>query len=132
EKTKPHYVWSASLSPDGTTLAVTYHRADNTTALVGAHSVRLYDVATGTERHDLPGHLSYVSAPAFSPDSKRVVTVSPALSPFLQKHLKQPANQVFVWDVTTGKRIARLPNGLPIGAVVAAFSPDGRTVALAR
>jgi hypothetical protein len=39
---------------------------------------------------------------------------------------------VFVWDVTTGKRVARLPDGLPIGAVVAAFSPDGRTVALAR
>jgi RNA polymerase sigma factor (sigma-70 family) len=128
EKTKSHYVWSASLSPDGATLAVTYQRADNTTAIVGAFSVRLYDVATGTERHELPGHLYYVSAPAFSPDGKLVVTASPALSTFFQKQLKQPANQVFVWDVTTGKRVA----SLPIGAAVAAFSPDGRTVALAR
>ncbi len=132
EKTSPYYVWSASLSPDGATLAVTYQRADNTTALIGTYAVRLYDVATGTERHELPGHLYYVGAPAFSPDSKLVVTASPALSPFFKKHLKQTTNQVFVWDVTTGKRVARLPNGLPIGAVVAAFSPDGRTVALAR
>jgi RNA polymerase sigma factor (sigma-70 family) len=132
ERTKWYYVWSASLSPDGATLAVTYQRADNTTALVGAHAVRLYDVATGAERHELPGHLYYVSAPAFSPDGKLVVTASPALSPFLQKRLKQSANQVFVWDVATGKRVARLPDGLPTGAAVAAFSPDGRTVALAR
>jgi hypothetical protein len=34
--------------------------------------------------------------------------------------------------VTTGKRVAQLPDGLPTGAVVVAFSPDGRTVALAR
>ncbi len=132
EKTKSHYVWSASLAPDGATLAVTYQRADNTTALLGTYSVRLYDMATGTERHELPGHLYYVSTPAFSPDGKRVVTVSAALSPFFQKRLKQPANQVFVWDVMTGKRIPQLPDGLTNGAAVAAFSPDGRTVAVAR
>jgi RNA polymerase sigma factor (sigma-70 family) len=132
EKAKPHHVWSVSLSPDGATLAVTYQRADDTRGLVGTHSVRLYDAATGAERHELPGHLYYVNTPAFSPDGKRVVTASPALSPFLQKHLKQPVNQVFVWDVTTGKRVAGLPDGLPTGAVAAAFSPDGRTVALAR
>jgi RNA polymerase sigma factor (sigma-70 family) len=132
EKTKQHYVWSASLSPDGATLAVTYQRTDNTTALIGAYAVRLYDVATGTERHELPGHLYYVSPPAFSPDGKLVLTASPALSDFFQKQLKLPPNQVYVWDVATGKRIARLPGGLPTGAVVAAFSPDGRTVALSR
>jgi WD40 repeat protein len=131
EKTKQNYVWSASLSPDGATLAVTYQRADNTTRWDMAHSARLYDVATGTERHELLGHLHYVSAPAFSPDSKRVVTASPALSPFFQKQLQQSPNQVFVWDVATGKRVGGLPDGLPFG-VVAAFSPDGRTLALAR
>jgi RNA polymerase sigma factor (sigma-70 family) len=131
EKTKSHLPWSASLSPDGATLAVTYQRADNTTALLAAHPVRLYDVATGAERHDLPGHLYNVGAPAFSPDGNWVLTASPALSPFLRKVLKRPANQVFVWDVTTGKRVAGLPDGLPTGATVATFSPDGRTVALA-
>jgi RNA polymerase sigma factor (sigma-70 family) len=132
EKTRSHLVWSSSLSPDGATLAVTYQRADNTTAVVAAHSVRLYDVATGAERHELPGHLYNVSNPAFSPDGKRVVTASPALSPFLQKLLNRPPNQVFVWDVATGKRVAGLPDGLPFGGVVAAFSPDGRMLALAR
>jgi len=131
EKTSPYFVWSASLSPDGATLAVTYQRT-GTRGIVGTHSIRLYDVATGTERHELSGHLHYVSAPAFSPDGKLVVTASPALSPFLQMQLKLPANQVFVWDVTTGKRVAGLPDGLPLGAVVAAFSPDGRMLALAR
>jgi hypothetical protein len=132
EKTASYYVWTAALSPDGATLAATYQRADNTTALVGAYAVRLYDVTTGIERHELPGHLYYVSAPAFSPDGKLLVTASPALSDFFQKQLNRPANQVFVWDVATGKRVAQLPDGLPIGAVAAAFSPDGRTVALAR
>lgn len=131
EKRQSHHVWSASLSPDGATLAVTYERA-NDRGLVGAHAVRLYDVATGKERHELSGHLSYVSPPAFSPGSKLVVTASPPLSDFLQKQLNLPPNQVFVWDVATGKRVARLPDGLPIGAIVAAFSPDGRTLALAR
>jgi WD40 repeat protein len=132
EKTKSHYVWSASLSPDSATLAVTYQRVDTSTRLFGPYSVRLYDVATGTERHELSGHLNYVNAPAFSPDGKLVVTASPALSPFIQKNLNMQANQVFVWDVATGQRVARLPDGLATGAVVAAFSPDGRTVALAR
>jgi WD40 repeat protein len=132
EKARPYYLWSASLAPDGGTLAVTYQRADPSRGIVGAYSVRLYDVATGAERHELPGHLSYVSPPAFSPDGKLLVTASPALNPFLQQRLNQPANQVFVWDVTAGKRVARLPDGLPLGADAAAFSPDGRLVALAR
>src|SRR5207245_1200290 len=118
EKTRPHYLWSASLSPDGATLAVTYQRTnDRGVAGAQAHSVRLYDVATGTERHELSGHLYYVSSPAFSPDGKLVVTVSPALPDFLQKQLKLPPNQVYVWDVATGRRVAGLPDGLPIGAV---------------
>src|SRR5262249_18188701 len=106
-------------------------RADTSTALVGAYAVRLYEVATGTERHELPGHLYYVSAPAFSPDGKLVITASPSLSDFFQKRLNLPPNQVYVWDVMTGGRVPLLPDGLPIGAVAAAFSPDGRTVALA-
>lgn len=132
EKKRSNLAWSAALAPDGKTLAVTYQRADNTTALIGAYPVRLYDMATGEERHELPGHLYYVGAPAFSPDSKLVVTASPALSPFFQEQLKLPPNQVFVWDVAAGKRVPQLPIGLPLGAVVAAFSPDGRMLALAR
>jgi RNA polymerase sigma factor (sigma-70 family) len=132
EKTRSHYVWSSSLSPDGATLAVTYPRADESRGIIGAYPVRLYDVATGKELYELAGHLHYVSNPAFSPDGKRVVTASPGLSPFFQKHLNRPANQVFVWDVATGKRVAGLPDGLPMGAEVAAFSPDGRMLALTR
>jgi WD40 repeat protein len=41
--------------------------------------------------------------------------------------LKRPADQVFVWEVATGKLVAPLP----IGATAAAFSPDGKTLAVA-
>jgi RNA polymerase sigma factor (sigma-70 family) len=131
EKTRRNYVWSTSLSPDGATLAVTYQPA-NDMGIVQSHAVRLYDVATGTERHELSGHMYYVGSPAFSPDGKLVITASPALSDFFQKQLKLPPNQVFVWDVSTGRRVPQLPDGLPTGASVVSFSPDGRTLALSR
>src|SRR5262249_16473290 len=68
---------------------------------------------------------------SFSNDGRLLVTAGEPLSPFLQKELKSPANQVFVWDVASGRRVATLPDGLPIGAIATAFAPDGRTVATA-
>ena len=53
------------------------------------------------------------------------------LQKFAQEQLKRPANQIFVWDVATGKRLTTLPDGLPAGAVAAAFSDDGRVLATA-
>jgi RNA polymerase sigma factor (sigma-70 family) len=126
-----HLVWNSILSPDGRTLAVTYQRFDNTTALLGNYAVRLWDVASGKELHDLPGHLDYVHAVAFSPDGRFLVTGSQPLADFLQHVTGKPANQVFVWDVARGRRVAHLPQGLPIGATCAAFAPDGRTFATA-
>jgi RNA polymerase sigma factor (sigma-70 family) len=131
ETKKRYYVWRSALSPDGRTLAVSYQRPDNTTALIGTHAVRLWDVTTGKELHDLPGHFYYVDGLAFSPDGRFLVTGSPPLAEFIQQHLKRPANQVYVWEVATGRRVPALPDGLPIGATGAAFAPDGRTFATA-
>jgi RNA polymerase sigma factor (sigma-70 family) len=131
EATRQHVVWNSVLSPDGRTLAVSYQRFDNTTALLGNYAVRLWDTASGKELHDLPGHLYYVEALAFSPDSRYLVTGSQPLADFLQRATGKPTNQVFVWDVVKGQRIAHLPQGLPIGASAAAFAPDGRTFATA-
>lgn len=88
--------------------------------------MKLWDAETGKELHDLPGHWNYVEAMAFSPDGKYLVTGCEPLSDFAQKQLKLPVDQVFVWDVSTGKSVAQLP----IGATAGAFSPDGKTLAV--
>jgi RNA polymerase sigma factor (sigma-70 family) len=124
-------MWRSRLSPDGKTLAVAYHRVDNTRALFGPFSVRLWDMATGNELHELHGHFEYVEGLAFSPDSRFLVSGGQALQPFAQQQLNQPVNQVFVWDVAKGKRVPSLPDGLPDGAACIAYAPDGRTVATA-
>jgi RNA polymerase sigma factor (sigma-70 family) len=123
-----HHVWHAVLSPDGRTLAVTYQPSGR--GFFSQRAVRLWDVATGKELHDLTGHFDYVVM-AFSPDGRTLVTASPALQEFAQKQLQRSFNQVYVWDVETGQRVGPLPEGLPAGAVAAAFSPDGRTLATA-
>jgi len=120
-----HQVWRTRLSPDGKTLAATYQREG--IGLFGLHPVKLWDCATGKERSDLPGHVYYVDAVAFSPDSKFLVTGSARLSAFAQKQLQRLGDQVFVWDVATGKAVAQLP----LGATAAAFAPDGKTLAIA-
>ncbi|QJW97137.1 sigma-70 family RNA polymerase sigma factor [Frigoriglobus tundricola] len=121
-----YQVWRARLSPDAKVLAVTYQR-EALGGIFGRHAVKLWDCATGKELHDLPGHWSYVEAVAFSPDGTHLVTGSEPLSAFTQKQLRLPTDQVFVWNVATGKAVAQLP----IGATAAAFAPDGKTLAVA-
>ena len=116
------------LSPDGKTLAATYQPAG--TGFFSPFEVRLWDVATGAEKSELSG-LYYYAEMAFSPDSRLVVTCTQPLQKFAQEQLKHPANQIFVWDVATGRRLRTLPEGLPAGAVAAAFSDDGRALATA-
>ncbi len=125
EPAAPHQVSRAALSPDGKTLAVTYQPSGR--GFFAPFGVKVWDVATGKERHDLPGHRTYVDAVAFSPDGKHLVTGGAALSDFAQKQLKLPPDQVFVWDVVTGKMVAQLP----VGAAAVAFAPDGKALALA-
>ena len=125
EKGPQNQVWHARLSPDGKVLAVTYQPSGR--GIFAQRTVKLWDTTTGKERHDLPGHFNYVEAMAFSPDSKYLVTGCEVLSAFAQERLKLPADQAFVWDVGTGKAVARLP----IGATAGAFAPDGKTLAVA-
>jgi WD40 repeat protein len=120
-----NHVWHSRLSPDGKVLAVTYQPSGR--GIFSPFAVKLWDTAIGKELHDLPGHHYYVEAMAFSPDGKHLVTGSEPLSDFAQKQLKLPVDQVFVWDAGTGQAAARLPTG----ATAAAFSADGKTLALA-
>jgi WD40 repeat protein len=109
--------WTSALSPDGKVLAVGYQRADPTTALVAPVSVRIWDVATGKELHELKEHLNQVDGLAFSPDGRLLVSCD--------------GRSTFVWDVATGRRVPRLPEGLPGGAGSVVFSRDGRMLATA-
>ena len=85
-----HFVWGAVLSPDGKTLAVTYQPAGR--GIFSPFAVRLWDVATGKERHELPGTMYYVTM-AFSPDSRLVVTAARPCRNFAREQLKQPQNK---------------------------------------
>ena len=114
EKKQTRHVWRTALAPDGKTLAVGYDPVDD--GRMGRqsapHLVRLWDVARGQEKHALNGHEDYVLDIAFSPDGRLLATSS--------------EDRCFVWDATTGKRVAALPDGLPKGASAVAFSGDGR------
>lgn len=126
EKGKWYPVWHSHLSPDGKVLAVTYQRTGQR-GLFGRFDVKLWDTATGKQLHDLPGHWNYVEVMAFSADSKYIATGGAALSAFAQQRLSLPGDQVFVWEVATGKMVAQLPGGATAGA----FAPDGKTLAIA-
>jgi WD40 repeat protein len=126
EKAARYAVRRAHLSPDGTLLAVNYHSTERRRFL-GAFAVRLYDVKTGKELFDLPGHYGYIEAMAFSPDSRFLITGGEPLQQFVQEQLKVNEDQVFVWNALTGQQVARLPGGATAGA----FSPDGKTLATA-
>ena len=119
EKKQSHHVWRAALTPDGKTMAVASAAvsAAMTSLRDEAHLVRLWDVSSGQEKHTLDGHRHYVLDMAFSPDGRLLVT--------------DARRSVFVWDAATGKRVAALPNGLPMGATGVAFSRDGRFLAIA-
>jgi WD40 repeat protein len=77
--------------------------------------VRLWDAATGEERHKLEGHDDYVIAVAFSPDGKTVASGS-------------NDKTVRLWDVATGEEKQKL-EGHDDSVSAVAFSPDGKTVA---
>jgi WD40 repeat protein len=106
-------------------LAVTYQPAGR--GIFSPFAVRLWDTATGQELHDLIGHHNYVETMDFSPDGKYLVTGSEALGKFAREQLKLPPDQVFVWDVQTGKTIARLS----MGGTAAAFAAEGKILSAA-
>jgi RNA polymerase sigma factor (sigma-70 family) len=119
-KNSSHHAWRTTLSADGKTLAVAYDavRAGGGLGPRNApHLVRIWDVASGQEKHTLDGHRHYVLDMAFSPDGRWLATAG--------------EQQSFVWDAAAGKRVAALPDGLPMGVSAVAFSRDGRFLATA-
>jgi RNA polymerase sigma factor (sigma-70 family) len=104
---KDFQVFFTVFSPDGKLLA----GADN-------HSVTFWDVATGKRLHEF-GHTYFLSALAFAPDSKTLVTGATYTDPVIR-----------LWDPFTGKETGQW-RGHMYGIDDLAFSPDGKLVASA-
>jgi WD40 repeat protein len=95
-------VASVAFSPDGRTLAS--GAWDNT--------IKLWDVARGTEKVELTGHKNPVFHVAFSPTEPKLAS--------------SDGETLKLWDLTTYKPLQELDHGSTI-----AFSPNGRTLAVA-
>jgi WD40 repeat protein len=121
-------------------------------------TVRLWDLATGRELATYPGHEGGVVAVAFTPDGKRVVSLSgqrvvktwdatrdPEMVVFRQgrgashaalgpdgRYVAAAANDVTarVWDTATGLELLKLDDKYEDSRQVA-FSPDGKHLAVA-
>ena len=111
-------------SPDGRILASFGYRGFGTqrNSTQRNSTIRLWDAATGTLRHTLPsrptlpGHRYKVAYATFSPDGRILASVS-------------EYGTVRLWDTETGslRHTLRLR-----GRIRVAFSPDSRTLAIAR
>ncbi len=94
--------------------------------------VRLWDASTGRLVHTFPGTAGVASGVAFSPDGRRMAVgfssiYDPGLVPVLKTVFGVPRNLTNLWDFE-----ARRPLGEPLGGgQCAAFSPDGKAIALA-
>jgi WD40 repeat protein len=95
-------VWSVAFSPDGMY------------ALSGSddHTLKLWDVNSGTEIRSFSGHTGRVNSVAFSPDGRYALSGS---------------NDIKLWDVSSGAEIRSFSRQcfLCFKIESVAFSPDG-------
>jgi WD40 repeat protein len=106
ESQKPcWWAFTLAFSPDGKTLAS-----------AGLGTIKLWDLPTGMERATLRGDGSSL---AFSPDGKVLAS------------LGGDSDLAIVWEVATGKKLCTIDPGDQEYVDDVAFSPGGRTLALA-
>ncbi|MBY0228327.1 MAG: hypothetical protein K2W96_03495 [Gemmataceae bacterium] len=105
-------VYGSARSPDGKAFALG----------LGDGAILLIDAATGKRQRLLKGHKERVWGVAFSPDGKRLASVSGS---FQQENEPGEAK---VWDLDSGK--SRPIGELTASAQAVAWSPDGKWIAL--
>ena len=91
----------------------------------GPGRLKVWDVPTGTLKHDLVGHNDHAYAVAFSPDGRRLASAG--------RWLKKGefGNGVIIWNPRTGTQIHRLIRTTASGGTRSiAFSPDSRLLAM--
>ncbi len=98
-------VESVAFSPNGITIA----------SGSGDNTIKLWDVASGTELMTLKGHSEEIQSVAFSPEGKTIASGG------LDKTIK-------LWDAVSGKELKSLTGHSDMVYSVA-FSPDGKTIA---
>jgi WD40 repeat protein len=81
-------------------------------------TVRVWEAATGKELHTLAGHADKVTALAFAPDNKTLVSAGGGED-----------RTIKVWDATTGKEVRTIREPGPTNDVPALIvSPDGKQI----
>src|SRR5204862_5133791 len=97
---------TVTFSPDGRTVAA----ADR------AYAVHLWAADDGKILHRMPGHDDTIDTVAFTGDGKTLLVIG--------------YRETRLWDVATGKKLATPPGKrFPTGNC-AAFSPDGKLLAI--
>ena len=92
----------------------------------GPGRLKLWDVPTGTLRHDLPGHNDQAYAVCFSPDGKLLASAGRWMS-----RGELFGNGVILWNARTGQQIHSLiRTTADAGARAIAFSPDSKLLAM--
>jgi WD40 repeat protein len=106
------HIGATVCSRDGKILATVDTPSQDATS-----AVRLWNLATGTERRQLDGNPGQVTSLAFTPDDKVLITAS------LDESVR-------LWDVASGKERRRLDVAAGINHAQAfAISPDGKLLA---